>query len=109
MTTQKDYKPELRKLGASMLQEIIRRVVEAANPDRIILFGSAARGDMGPHSDVDLLVIKSGEFDQFQLTGKMYMNMAGVGCPVDMILVTPEYVGKYKDEQWLVIHSALDN
>ncbi len=42
----------------SILRDIIRRVVEAAHPDKIILFGSAARGQMGPDSDVDLLVIK---------------------------------------------------
>ena len=44
------------------LQEIVRRIVETAQPERIILFGSAARGEMGSHSDVDLLVIKRGEF-----------------------------------------------
>ncbi len=36
----------------------MRRVVEAAKRDKIILFGSAARGEMGPDSDLDLLVIK---------------------------------------------------
>jgi len=38
------------------LEEIIRRIVQVAQPERIILFGSAARGEMKPHSDVDLLV-----------------------------------------------------
>ncbi len=42
-----------RKLG-----EIIRRVVKVAQPEKIILFGSAARGEMRPNSDVDLLVVK---------------------------------------------------
>ena len=42
------------------LQEIIRRVVEIAEPQRVILFGYAARGDMGSSSDVDLLKTKSG-------------------------------------------------
>ena len=51
-----------KELNEATLQEIIRRVVEIAQPERIILFGSAVRGEMGPNSDVDLLVIKSGEF-----------------------------------------------
>lgn len=38
-------------------QEIIRRVVDVARPERVILFGSAARGEMTAHSDVDCLVI----------------------------------------------------
>ena len=44
-----------------VLREVVRRVVEAAEPDRIILFGSAARGQMGRDSDLDLLVIKGGK------------------------------------------------
>ena len=48
------------KLSDETLREIVRRVVEAVAPEKIILFGSAARGEMGPDSDVDLLVVKSG-------------------------------------------------
>jgi len=39
-----------------ILAEIVERVVEAAQPDKIILFGSAARGELGPKSDIDLMV-----------------------------------------------------
>ena len=41
-----------------VLNEIVRRLVEAVDPDRIILFGSRARGDARPDSDIDLLIIK---------------------------------------------------
>ena len=51
---------EKKALDEATLQEIVRRIVQVAQPEKIILFGSAARGEMGPHSDVDLLVIKSG-------------------------------------------------
>ncbi len=47
-------------MDQAILDEIVRRVVEVAHPDRIILFGSVARGEMGPDSDIDLLVVKSG-------------------------------------------------
>ncbi len=40
-----------------VLGEIVHRIVEVARPERIILFGSAARGQMGGDSDVDLLVV----------------------------------------------------
>lgn len=89
------------------LEEIIRRIVQVAQPERIILFGSAARGDMGPHSDVDLLVIKSGEFDQSRLVGDIYMHLHGVGQAVDVILVTPEQVEQYRNTHCLVIAPAL--
>jgi predicted nucleotidyltransferase len=48
-----------RKIGKSVLNEIIRRIVDVAKPEKIILFGSAARGEMRPDSDIDLLVIKT--------------------------------------------------
>ncbi len=41
----------------AVLAELIRRIVEVADPEKIILFGSAARGDMTGHSDLDLLII----------------------------------------------------
>jgi predicted nucleotidyltransferase len=40
-----------------IIDERVRRIVEAVHPQRIILFGSAARGEMGPNSDLDVLVI----------------------------------------------------
>ena len=49
-------------VNQTLLDEIVRCIVEVAQPDRIILFGSAARGQMGPDSDVDLLVATP--FDQ---------------------------------------------
>ena len=71
-----------------MLNEIILRIVEVAKPDKIILFGSAARGQMGRNSDVDLLVVKSGDFHRGQLTEEIYMNLFGVGQAVDIIVVS---------------------
>jgi len=51
------------------IEEAARRIVEAADPDRIIVFGSAARGAAGASSDVDLLVVKSGTFDHGRVLG----------------------------------------
>jgi len=99
--------PAKGRLSEKKLREIIRRVVKVAQPEKIILFGSAARGTMGPNSDVDLLVVKSGKFHQGHLMGDIYMNLHGVGLPVDIILVTPEQVEKYAQTHFLVIAPAL--
>ena len=96
-----------KPVNQEVLQEIIRRVVETAQPERIILFGSAARGEVGPNSDVDLLVIKRGKFDHRRLTGDIYLNLHGVGQAVDVILVTPEQVEKHRKSYWMVIYPAL--
>jgi predicted nucleotidyltransferase len=49
--------PELQ--NDPMLAEIVRRLVEAYHPERIYLFGSHARGEAGPDSDYDLMVVVS--------------------------------------------------
>jgi len=89
-----------------VLDEIIRRVVRAADPERIVLFGSAARGQMGPNSDVDLLVIKSGA-NRLELMGRIYEHLIGVEAAVDVIVVTPEDVERYGDSHALIIAPAL--
>src|SRR5262247_3339396 len=83
---------EKRTLDQQILNEIIRRIVEVAHPDKIILFGSAARDQMDADSDVDLLVIKGGNFHRGRLTEEIYMNLFGVGQAVDIVVVTPEDV-----------------
>ena len=97
---------ERRTVDQKILDDIIRRIVEVARPEKIILFGSAARGEMGPNSDVDLLVIKSGAH-RLDLTGQIYMNMYGAGEAVDIIVVTPEDVERYGNSHALVIAPAL--
>ncbi|HGJ66806.1 TPA: nucleotidyltransferase domain-containing protein [bacterium] len=90
-----------------ILQQIIRRIVDVAHPERIIMFGSSARGEMRNDSDVDLLVIKDGNFDYYNLLGEIYMNLFGVGIGVDVIIATPEQVEKYKNINYLVIAPAI--
>src|SRR6266516_7425773 len=96
-----------KKLSEKTLQEIIRRVVEVAKPEKIILFGSAARGEMGPHSDVDLLVVKKGKCDRSRLVGDIYMRLQGVVQAVDVIVVTPKEVERYRNTHCLIIAPAL--
>jgi predicted nucleotidyltransferase len=94
-------------VNQAALDEIIRRIVEVAAPERIILFGSAARGEMGPHSDLDLLVIKSGIDSRLDLAGEIYTHMRGVDYAVDIIVATPEDIERYGDSIGLVYRPAL--
>ncbi len=94
-------------MDPKILTEIIHRIVRVAQPDKIILFGSAARGEMGPDSDLDLLVVKSGVTHRGYLTDTIYENLIGVGQAVDVVVVTPEDIKRYADAFCLVIHPAL--
>ena len=91
----------------NLLDEIIRRVVAIAQPDQIILFGSAARGQMGPDSDVDLLVVKSGVPHRRRLAQAIHRNLFGIGVPVDIIVVTPEDIQAFQDKVGTIIGPAL--
>jgi predicted nucleotidyltransferase len=97
---------EKRTVSQETLQQIIERIVEVGQPEKIILFGSAVREEMGPNSDVDLLVIKAG-VHRLDLAGKIYRNLHGVGEAVDVVVVTPEDVERYGESPSLVIAPAL--
>jgi predicted nucleotidyltransferase len=89
------------------IQEMVRRIVARFHPEKIILFGSYARGTAGPDSDVDLLVVKSllGSKRQEQLD--MRIALHGIGLAKDIVVVTPEELEEYKDLVGTVIRPAL--
>ena len=95
------------ELTQTLLDEIVRRVVEVAHPDRIILFGSAARGQLGPDSDIDLLVVKSGVPHRRRLAQEIHLNFFGIPAPVDVIVVTPEDIEAFRDQVGSIIGPAL--
>ena len=88
------------------LDRIVERIVDVAAPEKIILFGSAARGSMGLNSDVDLLIIKDGG-DPLDLMKVIYRKLHGVGAAVDAIVVSPQEVERFKNSHALVIKPAL--
>ncbi len=96
-----------RRIDQAALDDIIQRIVAVAHPQKIILFGSAVRGEIGPNSDVDLLVVKGGRFNRGRLTEAIYLNMHGAGMAVDVVVVTSEEVERYRDTHCLVIAPAL--
>jgi predicted nucleotidyltransferase len=99
--------PEARPLAPSTVEEIVRRVVSAVDPDRIILFGSAARGELGPNSDIDLLVVKSGDYRRRELSRRIREALRGLQEAFDIIVATPEELERYGDCFALVYHPAL--
>lgn len=96
-----------QQLDTALLGEIVRRVVEVAQPDRIVLFGSAARGEMGPDSDVDLLVIKSGVEHRRRLAQRIYRGLIGVGVPVDIVVAAPEDIERFGQRVGSILRPAL--
>ncbi len=70
-----------------VLAEIVRRLIEAYQPERLYLFGSKARGDDGPDSDYDVLVVLSDDASpERRDAGLAYQALWGVGTAVDAVV-----------------------
>jgi predicted nucleotidyltransferase len=75
-----------------VLAEIVRRLIDAYQPERIYLFGSKARDDAGPDSDYDLLVIVPDDAPPERRDGGLaYRALWGVGTAVDAVVCTSRW------------------
>jgi predicted nucleotidyltransferase len=72
------------------IQKIVNRIIERFHPEQIILFGSQARGDAGPDSDVDLLVVMPVEGSKREKQLEIRMALHDIHVPKDVIVSTPE-------------------
>ncbi|MCH8294419.1 nucleotidyltransferase domain-containing protein [Candidatus Poribacteria bacterium] len=84
------------------LKHAIEVIVRVADPDKVILFGSRARGDAKQDSDYDICVIKSGISQRRKLTQQIYRSLFGVGVPIEVIVETPERFDTLKDNPFLI-------
>lgn len=88
------------------IAEMVRRIVARFHPERIVLYGSHARGTAGPHSDVDLLVVMEPNGSKRRRAVEIHGLLAGMGVPKDVIVVTPEEFDAYRDASGTVIRTA---
>jgi uncharacterized protein len=72
-----------------MIQEIVRRILSFTSPQRIILFGSAATGQMTPDSDLDLLVVGDDPGDTRKTSLRLRQALRGLEMPVDVLVMAP--------------------
>ena len=89
------------------LDEMLRRIVAAVHPLRIILFGSAARAELGPDSDVDLLVVMPDGTHRRHTAQHLYQCMFGIPFAVDIVVATPADLEKHKDTIGLIYRTVL--
>jgi predicted nucleotidyltransferase len=77
-------------ISSKITKEIVKRVQHAVKPDRIILFGSAAKGQMTRDSDIDLLVLKKAIRRPLRECVPIYDALSGMGYPFDVVLMSTE-------------------
>jgi predicted nucleotidyltransferase len=90
-------RPATKNNTPKLIQKMTKRIVERFHPQTIILFGSHARGDAAPDSDVDLLVVMPVTGSKREKAVKIAVALHDIPLAKDVIVVTPEEFEWRKD------------
>ncbi len=93
----------------ALYTEIVRRIVEAADPERIILFGSRVRGEHRPDSDLDILVIAESDEPRSVRSRMLYTATSSIARDVDadILVYTPDEVREWSSAPRAFVTTAL--
>ena len=101
----------MTEVTETLLNRMVAAIVEAADPDRVILFGSRARGDARPDSDVDLIVIEAEPFgpdrDRFDEINRLMRAVGDLGVAKDVLVYSRDEVEYWRDSLNNVLARAL--
>jgi predicted nucleotidyltransferase len=89
-----------------MIKEMVDRIVERFDPEKIILFGSHARGEAGPDSDVDLLIVMSVEGSKREKQIEVRSALHDIRLSKDVIISRAEEFEWRKDIVGTIEHPA---
>ncbi len=95
------------QLDANTTDDLVSRIVDAVHPMRIIVFGSAAQGQIGPDSDIDVMVVMPDGTHCLNTTRYLYQRMIGFSFPVDILVATPTVLERHKDNRGLIYRTIL--
>jgi predicted nucleotidyltransferase len=99
---------DAKRSSTELLDAVVQQIVEAVKPLRIVLFGSAARGAMGPDSDLDVLVVMPEGVHTRRIAQFLHQSLRNVGRPVDVLVATPALLERHKDNIGLIYKTILD-
>lgn len=94
-------------LAQQTIREAVERIVAAARPSKVIVFGSHARGDSDDGSDLDLLVIKPKLVDRYQEMIRLRDAIGPIGTGVDVLVYSEEEVERRGRVPGTVVYWAL--
>jgi predicted nucleotidyltransferase len=90
-----------------IIAEMTRRIVEKFDPLQVILFGSQARGDARPDSDIDLLVVFPHVENAFTTAVAIRSELSGLGVAKDIVVTTPDEIAGWGHLIGTVLEPAL--
>lgn len=93
-----------------LLRQMVETIINEVAPETIILFGSRARGDARPDSDVDLLVVETEPFSpqrsRRKEAARLYMALRGLALSKDILLYSREEFERFKNSPNHVVGRA---
>jgi uncharacterized protein len=90
-----------------ILDEIIRRIVETVRPDKIVMFGSRARGEATETSDLDLLVVADSDKPMLERSGQIYCALRDISLPTDILVYTQSEIDDWSLVRQHVVTTAI--
>jgi len=100
-------KMDMAEHDSALLQEMVRRIRSAAEPEKIILFGSRARGDERRDSDLDIFIVMESDLPRHKRSVPFYKALAGLGIAKDIVVYTPREVEEWKTASCSLVASVL--
>lgn len=82
----------LQVIDREVIDDAVRRIVAAFDPNRIVVFGSVARGETGPDSDLDLFIEMDSDERPLERAIRVRELLADARWPMDIAVYTPEEV-----------------
>ena len=89
------------KVTDKKLERFVARLKKKINPERVVLFGSRARGDARPDSDLDLLIIEPSDLPRYKRPARYLRALVGLFPSKDIVVWTPEEV-----EEWASVPNS---
>jgi len=94
-------------LTSELLDTIVRRILQVGSPQRIVVFGSRARGETRPDSDLDLLIIEESDLPRYRRPPRYLKALVGVFPAKDVVVWTPAEVEAWRNVPTAFITTAL--
>ena len=91
------------------VRDVVEQVVSLAKPQRVILFGSAVDGRVGPDSDLDFLVVVSEGRNIRQVTNRLNVRVHGRPMPCDFVVVTPSILQRNRHKSGMVYGEIMEH